>query len=96
MTANAIAQLLLYMVVLLVLVKPLGAYMARVYEGRPFGLDRAFGWLERFIYKAAGVRPDQEMGWKTYAAAIIDLTDFQNTATLAREALHRLPRAFSS
>jgi endoglucanase len=29
-------------------------------------------------------------------AAIIDLTDFQNTATLAREALHRLPRAFSS
>jgi K+-transporting ATPase ATPase A chain len=59
------------MVVLLALVKPLGAYMARVYEGRSCGLDRALGWLERLIYKAAGVHPDQEMGWKTYAAAML-------------------------
>ena len=71
MTTNTIGQLLLYMVVLLALVKPLGTYMARVYEGRPFGLDRALGWLERLIYRASGVRPAQEMGWKTYAAAML-------------------------
>jgi K+-transporting ATPase ATPase A chain len=70
-TTNAIAQLVIYLVVLLALVKPLGAYMARVYQGRPFGLDRALGWLERFIYRASGVRPDQEMGWKAYAAAML-------------------------
>ncbi len=40
MTANGIFQLILYMVVLLALVKPLGTYMARVYEC-PTGLDRA-------------------------------------------------------
>jgi K+-transporting ATPase ATPase A chain len=71
MTANGIFQLALYVVVLIVLAKPLGAYMARVYQNQPFGLDRALGWLERLIYRAAGVRPDQEMGWKTYAAAML-------------------------
>ena len=71
MTPNGIFQLALYVVVLIVLARPLGAYMARVYEGRPFGLDRALGWLERLIYRTAGVHPDQEMGWKTYAAAML-------------------------
>ena len=58
MTANGILQLGLYVVVLLALAKPLGAYMARVYEGRPFGLDRALGWLERLIYRLSGVRAE--------------------------------------
>ncbi len=71
MTANAIFQLALYVVVLLVLAKPLGAYMARVYEGRPCGLNGVFGWLERLIYKLSGVRPAEEMGWKTYAATML-------------------------
>jgi K+-transporting ATPase A subunit len=44
MTANGTIQLLFYLVVLLALAKPLGDYMARVYEGRPFGLDRVLGW----------------------------------------------------
>jgi len=41
MTANGAVQLLFYLVVLLLLAKPLGGYMARVYEGRRCGLDRA-------------------------------------------------------
>ncbi len=71
MTANAIFQLVLYVVVLLALAKPLGAYMARVYEGRPCGLDAVLGWLERLIYRLSGVRRDEEMGWKTYAATML-------------------------
>jgi potassium-transporting ATPase potassium-binding subunit len=71
MTANGIFQLVLYVVVLIALVKPLGAYMARVYQDRPFGLDKALGWLERLLYRLAGVRPTEEMGWKTYAAAML-------------------------
>ena len=71
MTANGVLQLLLYLVVLLLLAKPLGAYMARVYDGRPVGLDRALGWLERLIYRLCGVRADQEMGWKVYALAML-------------------------
>ncbi len=41
MTLNGWLQIVFYMVVLIALAKPLGAYMARVYEGRPCGLDRA-------------------------------------------------------
>jgi K+-transporting ATPase ATPase A chain len=59
------------MVVLIALAKPLGAYMARVYEGRPFGLDRVLGPLERLIYRVSGVRADEEMGWQTYAWAMM-------------------------
>jgi len=70
-TGNGLFQLALYVVVLLALAKPLGAYMARVYQNQPFGLDRALGWLERLIYRLSGVRPDQEMGWKTYALAML-------------------------
>jgi potassium-transporting ATPase potassium-binding subunit len=71
MTANAVLQLAFYVVVLLALAKPLGTYMARVYEGRRCGLDRALGWLERLIYRLAGVAPHQEMTWKTYAATML-------------------------
>jgi K+-transporting ATPase ATPase A chain len=71
MTGNAFLQLLLYVVALLALAKPLGAYMARVYENRPCGLDRGLGWLERLIYRASGVRANEEMGWKTYAITML-------------------------
>jgi K+-transporting ATPase ATPase A chain len=71
MTANGVLQVVLFLVVLLALVKPLGGYMARVYEGRPCGMDRVLGWLERLIYWASGVRPGEEMGWKAYAGAML-------------------------
>ena len=87
MTANAILQLAVYVIVLLALAKPLGAYMARVYEGRPCGLDRVFGWLERFIYKMSGIRANEEMGWKTYAVTMLL---FNLAGLLAVYALQRL------
>jgi K+-transporting ATPase ATPase A chain len=71
MTANGIFQLVFYVVVLIVLAKPLGAYMARVYEGRRIALDRVLGGLERLIYRAGGVWPNAETGWKSYALAML-------------------------
>jgi K+-transporting ATPase ATPase A chain len=71
MTANAAVQIVFFLVVLLVLVKPLGAYMARVYEGRRVALERVLGWLERLTYRLGGIRPDEEMGWKAYAVAML-------------------------
>jgi K+-transporting ATPase ATPase A chain len=71
MTGNAILQLVVYVVVLLALAKPLGAYMARVYEGRPLALGRLLGWLERLVYRVGGIRADQETGWKSYAIAMM-------------------------
>jgi K+-transporting ATPase ATPase A chain len=71
MTANAWMQLPVYLVVLLAAVKPLGWYMARVYQGQPCGLDCALGWLERLVYRLAGVDPQREMTWRAYAVALL-------------------------
>jgi K+-transporting ATPase ATPase A chain len=71
MTANAWIQLLLFLGVLLAAVKPLGWYMARVYQGQPCGLDRVLGWLERLFYRLAGLDPRAEMGWRGYTVAVL-------------------------
>ncbi|MCX5734483.1 MAG: potassium-transporting ATPase subunit KdpA [candidate division NC10 bacterium] len=71
MTANGFLQLAIYVVVLIALAKPLGAYMARVYDNRPIGLARVLGPLERLIYRLSGVRADEEMDWQTYAIAML-------------------------
>ncbi len=71
MPANVIVQITLFFLVLLLLVKPLGLYMARVYEGKSILLDRILGWLERVIYCVCGVSANEEMGWKTYTIAVL-------------------------
>ena len=71
MTANSWIQLALFLGVLVALAKPLGSYMARVLVGKPCGLDRALGWCERGVYRLAGVDPQHEMGWRTYAFAVM-------------------------
>jgi len=71
MTANGWLQVGLFLAVLVALAKPLGAFMARVLEGEPCGLDRVLGPLERSIYRLAGVRADDGMTWKRYAVAVL-------------------------
>ena len=61
----------LYLAVLLALVRPLGAFMARVYSGDRTFLHPVLMPVERLFYRAAGVNPDAEMGWKTYALALL-------------------------
>jgi len=64
-------QPIFYIVVLLLLAKPLGSFMAKVYQGQRTFLDRVLGPVERFIYRLSGVKPEEEMNWKTYAIAAI-------------------------
>ncbi len=71
MTAYGIFQLAFYLVVLIALAKPLGAYMARVYENKRVTLDRLLGPVERLIYRLCGVRITDEQGWKQYTIAML-------------------------
>jgi K+-transporting ATPase ATPase A chain len=71
MNTNAWIQLIVFFGLLLILARPLGSYMARVYEGKPCGLDRAVGWLERLVYRAAGIDSMEEMSWKRYATTLL-------------------------
>ncbi|MFA6133089.1 MAG: potassium-transporting ATPase subunit KdpA [Phycisphaerae bacterium] len=71
MLAGEIIQVVVFLAAVALLVRPLGAYMARVYEGRPCGLDRVLGPLERLIYRICGVKASAEMNWQRYAVAVL-------------------------
>ncbi len=87
MTPFGWLQLGLYVAVLLLLAKPLGAYMAAVYEGRATRAQRIGGPLERLLYRAAGVDPARDMIWTEYALAMLW---FNLAGALAVYALQRL------
>jgi len=71
MVTNGLLQIIFYLAILLLLVKPLGWYMARVYQGQAFGLDCVLGPVERMLYRLYSVDPQKEMGWKRYALAAL-------------------------
>jgi K+-transporting ATPase ATPase A chain len=87
MTAESIALLVAYVAVLLAVAPLLGGYMARVYQGETVLLSRVLGPVERLAYRFSGVRPDDEMGWKRYATALLV---FSALGLLAVYALQRL------
>ncbi len=64
-------QLILYFAILLLLAKPLGAYMAKVYQGERLFLDPILGPVERFLYRLSGIDQRSEMTWKTYAVVML-------------------------
>jgi K+-transporting ATPase ATPase A chain len=71
MTTFGIAQIVVYFLILLAIVKPLGLYMARLFSGERTFLHPVMQPLERLIYKIAGVREDAEQRWTQYAASML-------------------------
>ncbi|OYY75461.1 MAG: potassium-transporting ATPase subunit KdpA [Gammaproteobacteria bacterium 28-57-27] len=71
MTQHAWLMLGLYMLVLLVLAKPLGGYIADVMEGRKHLLSRVGAPFESLLYRLAGVDREKETGWLAYAMAVL-------------------------
>ncbi len=71
MNIYSLIQIVLFMVILLALAKPLGSYMAKVYQGERTFLDRIVEPIERFIYRISGIDPKEEMDWKVYAIAML-------------------------
>ena len=71
MTGYGWMQLIAYFAALILLVKPLGLYMARVYQEKRTPLTPILAPLERLIYRLAGIHADDEMDWKTYAGAVL-------------------------
>jgi len=72
MSANGIAQIVFFLVVVAILTPLLGTYIAWIFEGRRIPvLGRAFGPVERGTYRLLRVDPEREQGWKAYAAAVL-------------------------
>ncbi len=71
MNLQELGAIIIFFITLLVLVRPLGTYMARVYQGEPTFLSPVFGPCETLIYRLCGVRADEEMDWQHYAWVMV-------------------------
>jgi len=87
MNALAWLKLAVFFALLFVLARPLGAYMAKVFEGARTPLHRVFGPLERLVYRVCGIDPARTMNWKAYALAMLA---FQVVGFAAVYAMQRL------
>lgn len=87
MNWNNVIQGFVFLATVILLAKPLGTYMARVYEGKPTGLHVVLGPVERWIYRLSGIYPETGMSWKGYAVAMML---FNGVGIAAVYALQRL------
>jgi potassium-transporting ATPase potassium-binding subunit len=71
MTTIGWLQAIIFFVLILAVTKPLGTYMARVFEGERTWLTPVFAPLEKVIYRLCGVRENEEMTWYAYALSLL-------------------------
>ncbi|PBC21553.1 MULTISPECIES: potassium-transporting ATPase subunit KdpA [unclassified Mesorhizobium] len=71
MTLNGWLQILVYCGIVVLLVKPLGGYMYRVFNGDRTFLSPVLGPIERGLYRISGTSEREEQHWTTYAAGIM-------------------------
>src|SRR5215468_1226790 len=76
MTGLGVLQIAIFFALILICAKPLGGFMARVFEGQRTFLHPVLRWLEVLTYKVAGIREDVEQRWTQYAAALLSFSLF--------------------
>jgi len=86
-TTQVIVQLVAFLVILLVLAWPLGAWLPAVADGRLPRWLAPVVWIERTFYRLAGVDADESTSWKRYAVAVVA---FNVVGVFAVYALQRL------
>ncbi len=89
MTINGWLQIFLFFTIVLALTKPIGIYMARVFEREHTFADPVFRPLERLLYKLTGIDEEREMRWTEYAAAMLLFSGVSMLVTYAIERLQQ-------
>ena len=87
MSANGWLQFVIFCLILLASVRPVGLYLARVLEGQRTWLDLVLRPIERLIYKLCGVKAKEEMNWREYAFAVLGFSAVSMLLTYAIERL---------
>ncbi|HMF62567.1 MAG TPA: potassium-transporting ATPase subunit KdpA [Edaphobacter sp.] len=90
MTANGWFQISVFFALILVCAKPLGLYMARVFERERTFADRVFRPIERLIYRLSGIDESHEMRWTEYSVVMLLFSVVTLLATYAIERLQSL------
>ena len=71
MTGNGVLQICIYLALLLLIVRPLGGYMKRVFNAEPTWADRMIRPIERLIYGICGIDPAVEQHWTMYTICML-------------------------
>jgi potassium-transporting ATPase potassium-binding subunit len=89
-TTNGWLQIGVFALLVLLLTKPVGLWLFRVFESRARPLPRLLGPVERLLFRLCGVDPDKEQDWKGYAVSVLV---FSAMGVLVTYALLRLQGA---
>src|SRR5260221_642874 len=76
-----VLQMLIVLAILLLLVRPVGTYMAAVFTRKPSAVDRVFDPIDNGIYRLSGVNPNENQRWPAYVKAML-ITNFAMWAIL--------------
>lgn len=66
-----LVQIILFFVLLAGLTPLLGNFMSNVFSGEKHFMQPVFGWLEKLVYRLAGINPEEENNWKTYTFGLL-------------------------
>jgi K+-transporting ATPase ATPase A chain len=92
MTLNGWLQIALFIAIILLLAKPMGSYMAHVFERRKTFMDPLLVPCERLLYRMTGIKPEEEMRWTEYGISMLLFSSVTLALTYAIERLqHILP-----
>ena len=76
MTSLGILQIVVFFALILVCTKPLGAYMARIFQGQRTFMHPLLRWLEVLTYRVSGVSEEVEQRWTHYTASLLSFSIF--------------------
>lgn len=68
---NEVIQIVVFMIALVVLAPLFGKFMAKVFMDEKHFMKPVFGWLEKLVYRASGIKSEEEMNWKTYLYGLL-------------------------
>ncbi|HZO70675.1 MAG TPA: potassium-transporting ATPase subunit KdpA [Ktedonobacteraceae bacterium] len=70
-TLNSVLQVLIFLVIVLLLTKPVGLYMYKIFNGERTWLSPVFVPLERLFYRLSGIDPEEEQKWTGYMISVL-------------------------
>jgi K+-transporting ATPase ATPase A chain len=100
MTQNGLLQIAIYFVIILALTKPMGIFMARLFDGKRTFLHSVLRPLELLTYKLVGVNESTEQRWTQYTASLLAFSAFSFLFVYALQRLQGIlplnPQAFGA
>jgi potassium-transporting ATPase potassium-binding subunit len=100
MTSIGVIQILVFFGLILLLTKPIGLYMARVFQGQRTWLHPVIRPIESLVYRVCGVREQEEQRWTEYAGSVLAFSFFAFVFTYAIMRLQGIlplnPQAFGA